>query len=473
MAMGSGAFLVQTCRYLAERLVEAWENSEKANPGQVVTAPDGTLSKSLPDECVIPKDADERLTVAKRIIADRCLYGVDKNPLAVEMAKLSLWLITLQKNRPFTFVDHALKCGDSLIGVSLEQLRYWNLDITGTPEIFADEIRREIDKVIELRREIAALPVMTTEDQNRKAYLLTKADAISFDLKRGCDLLVGSYFNNWSEKEREGLRKTLLTTFRDGADIPDGMGKALPDFDKLRPFHWELEFPEVFVDDLQTSCRDAKFRVSVSPYSRGFSAIVGNPPFMGGQKITGALGTDYRDFIVKWIANNKRGSADICAYFFLRGKLLLNSNGGFGLIATNTIAQGDTREVGLDQLVADNCVISRAVPSRKWEGSANLEVAYVWLRQGNWLGEFVLDDKVVDGITAFLTNPGKAIGNPHKLVANQNKSFQGSNILGLGFTMLPEEAQALIQKDAKNKDVLFPYLNGEDLNSRPDQSSSR
>ena len=87
MAMGSGAFLVQTCRYLAERLVEAWENAEKANPGKVVTAPEGTLSKSRPEECVIPKDADERLMVARRIIADRCLYGVDKNRLAVEMAR--------------------------------------------------------------------------------------------------------------------------------------------------------------------------------------------------------------------------------------------------------------------------------------------------------------------------------------------------------------------------------------------------
>jgi hypothetical protein len=102
-----------------------------------------------------------------------------------------------------------------------------------------------------------------------------------------------------------------------------------------------------------------------------------------------------------------------------------------------------------------------------------LEVAYVWLRQGNWLGEFVLDDKVVDGITAFLTNPGKAVGNPYRLVANQNKSFQGSIVLGMGFVMTPEEAQALIEKDVKNKDVLFPYLNGEDLNSRPDQSPSR
>jgi hypothetical protein len=486
MAMGSGAFLVQTCRYLAERLVEAWENAEKANPGKVVVAPEGTLSKSVPQECVIPKEADERLTVARRIIADRCLYGVDKNPLAVEMAKLSLWLITLQKNRPFTFLDHAFKCGDSLIGVSLEQLRYWNLDITGTPELFAEEIRREIDKVVELRREIAALPVLTPEDQNRKAFLLTKAEAICFDLRQGCNLLVGSYLNNWNEKEREGLRKTLLNAFREGADIPDGMGKALPDFDKLRPFHWELEFPEVFIDSslslVTNSASSQKSKPSKSkstnspspiPHSqKGFDSLVGNPPFMGGKKITGSLGTEYRDFIVKWLGNDKKGNADFCAYFFLKAKHLLNENGGFGLIATNTISQGDTREVGLDQLI-ENCTIYRAVPSRTWPGGASLEVAYVWLRKGSWQGDFILDDQPVDGITAFLTNPGKTSGNPDRLAANQNKSFQGSVVLGMGFVLTPEEAQALIKKDAKNQDVLFPYLNGQDLNTNPDQSPSR
>jgi hypothetical protein len=225
-----------------------------------------------------------------------------------------------------------------------------------------------------------------------------------------------------------------------------------------KTFHWALEFPEVFLSDLS---------------GKGFDALVGNPPFQGAQKITGVLGTDYRDFLVERIANGKRGSADLCAYFFLRAQQLLNSQGGFGLVATNTIAQGDSREVGLDQLVANHCVITRAVPSRKWEGSASLEVAHIWLRKGNWQGEFILDEKPVDGITAFLTTPGKAVGNPHRLVANQDKSFQGSIVLGMGFVLTPEEAQALIEKDDRNKDVLFPYLNGEDLNSRPDQSPSR
>ncbi|MCC7360977.1 MAG: hypothetical protein IT317_15950, partial [Anaerolineales bacterium] len=124
MAMGSGAFLVQACRYLSERLVEAWEAVEKTTASLhqqseisnqksalLRITPEGRPATGAPGELLIPLDPDERLAFARRIVSDRCLYGVDKNPLAVEMAKLSLWLITLDRNRPFTFLDHALKCG--------------------------------------------------------------------------------------------------------------------------------------------------------------------------------------------------------------------------------------------------------------------------------------------------------------------------------------------------------------------------
>jgi type II restriction/modification system DNA methylase subunit YeeA len=96
-ACGSGAFLVQSCRYLADKLVEAW----KGNP---------------PDD--LPSDDEECRLYARRLVADQCLYGVDLNPMAVEMAKLSLWLITMQKNKPFSFLDHAIRSGDSLLGIS-------------------------------------------------------------------------------------------------------------------------------------------------------------------------------------------------------------------------------------------------------------------------------------------------------------------------------------------------------------------
>jgi hypothetical protein len=204
----------------------------------------------------------------------------------------------------------------------------------------------------------------------------------------------------------------------------------------------------------------------------GFDAIVGNPPFKRGKDITGILGTPYRNYIVDSAANGVKGSADLVTYFFLQSFRLIRKNATCGLVATNTIAQGDTREVGLDQ-VTKNGVIYRAVPSRPWSGTAALEVAYVWLRKGHWQGKYYLENQAVNGITSYLTVPGTTTGTPYRLEANSGKSFQGSIVLGMGFVLEPEEAQALIAKNPKNKDVLFPYLNGQDLNSNPDQAPSR
>ena len=155
MAMGSGAFLVQVVRYLSERLVEAW-NALSDEPRNV---PEFTVEGAPPSgrlaDILIPREPDERIVLARRLIADRCIYGVDKNPLAVEMAKLSLWLITLEKNRAFTFLDHALKCGDSLVGVDLEQLRNWSLDKSDKPRLVmlgVMRIREQIDAIIEAAR---------------------------------------------------------------------------------------------------------------------------------------------------------------------------------------------------------------------------------------------------------------------------------------------------------------------------------
>lgn len=389
MAMGSGAFLVQTCRYLTERLVEAWSAAERANPGKVVIAPEGTLSEASPDDCPIPKDADERLIVARRIIADRCLYGVDKNPMAVEMAKLSLWLITLQKNRPFTFLDHALRCGDSLLGVTdAKQIEYFHLNPKEGNQlpILAATSRPLLQEAISLRKELESFSVNDIQDLQRKEQLLQEAEEALDQVRFIGDLLVGeALVQSGKTEELAAEDLAVLSQQVAGALVADVQertrrievlrAKAQKMLDLGKPskqplrktFHWALDFPEVFLEERAP---------------KGFAALVGNPPFQGGSKITGVLGKDYRDFIVERIAGGRRGSADLCAYFFLKAQQLLCSNGSFGLLATNTIAEGDTREVGLDQLVAAGCIIYRAVPSRKWPGTASLEVAHIWLRQG-------------------------------------------------------------------------------------------
>jgi hypothetical protein len=417
----------------------------------------GNLSKPDLEEPIIPDSEEERLLLAKRLIAERCIYGVDKNAMAVEMAKLSLWLETLQRDKPFTFVDHAFRCGDSLVGATVEQLKVWSLD-TGVGShqlgIGSDEVQRLIKEATAKRQELEGFTVNSPADQLRKTLLLQEANARLKDLRDRADLLVSSYLADVKKSEREDLRNYLLMVANGRADIDDFQRRDLPDLAQLRPFHWELEFPEVFL------------------VATGFDAIVGNPPFMGGKKISTALGMPYREYLGEWIANKIKGSSDLCGFFFLRAFSLLKNNSCCGLVATNTISQGDTREVSLDEMAKEG-EIYRAVPSRPWSGTAALEVAYVWARKGQWQGKYYLDDKDVTGITSYLTVPGVIVGKPHRLVTNSEKSFQGTIVLGMGFILEPEEAQDLIAKNPKNKDVLFPYLNGQDLNSRPDQSPSR
>ena len=451
IACGSGAFLVEACRYLAARLQEAWQELERQQPGEVRLTPEGALSQGAVNEELIPADPDEREAYARRIVAQRCIYGVDKNPLAVEIAKLSLWLLTLAKDKPFEFLDHAIRHGDSLVGLhDLDQLRH--LTLTGKPgdsNLFLSRLDDAVNRAIELRNKLEARHATTIDAIQEQERYFHEAQELTTRLGLVADVLIGRAFD---VNESDLISAAL--SFQEGDDAALNTVRTAANKDRT-PFHWPLEFPEVFIT------------------KGGFDACIGNPPFMGGQKITGFLGTLYREYLVHHLARGKRGSADLCAYFFLRAAQLVRPGAGFGLIASNTIAQGDTREVAFDLLLAANFIVNRAHSSRPWPGFASLEISIVWVRKGGWNGLYVLDEKPADGITAYLTPPNTVTGNPHRLKANEGKSFQGSIVLGMGFVLTPDEAQALIAKSARNKDVLFPYLNGEDLNSRPDQSPSR
>jgi hypothetical protein len=154
----------------------------------------------------------------------------------------------------------------------------------------------------------------------------------------------------------------------------------------------------------------------------------------------------------------------------------LQTKGTLGLIATNTVAQGDSREVGLDAMVAGGFTITRAIQSRSWPASsANLEYAAVWgtLAEVAPDVEMIADDVPVHRISPLLEPSGRAEGKPVRLAENAGLSFQGCIVLGMGFVLDFAEAQEWIATDPRNAEVLFPYLNGEDLNSRPDASASR
>jgi hypothetical protein len=472
IAMGSGAFLVAACRYLAEKLIEAWSAQGDPHAAKYLAetpADSGLALDSLADPLVID---------ARRQIIEHCLYGVDINPMAVEMAKLSLWLVSMDSHRPFTFLDDRLVAGDSLLGItSIDQLEWMHLDVRagralheGTLLDFMAGVRSLLAEAAEERVGLVSIPDNDIEDVNKKREVLADVRAKTQQLTRYANLIAGAALagsgkrtlwltgakiandaatHNAIEAAEDQARDWLAT------DHPDGA------FDR-HPLHWPLAFPEVF-DPTRAN-------------GPGFDAIIGNPPFLGGQKLTGSLGIAYREYLVEAIGNGVRGSADLIAYFLLRAHTLLNRHGQTGLIATNTLAQGDTREVGLDQIVAAGTEIRQATKSKPWPSkSAVLEYAAVWTSRQPvaQAAERLADGAAVTRIAPSLDPASRVSGNPERLAANAGISFQGATVLGMGFTMAPGQAQELVEKNQRNMEVLFPYLNGQDLNSRPDCSASR
>lgn len=226
------------------------------------------------------------------------------------------------------------------------------------------------------------------------------------------------------------------------------------DYERWRPLHWVVQAPDVLVDH------------------GGFDAVIGNPPFLGGMKISAAMGTNVRDWISSVVSGQGAGGrADLVAYFFLRASALLRTGGTLGLVATNTVAQGDTREVGLDQMVAAGFTITRSIQSRPWPAaSANLEFAAVW-GTTKAVGEDarrVCDGQSVPRITTLLEPGGRVEGNPIRLRQNLGQAFNGCNINGKGFELPPEAAAEMIANDGRNAEVLKPLLGGEDINQIPD-----
>jgi len=465
MAMGSGAFLVQTCRWLSDRLIEAWDVAEKS--GQMVSI-EGEVLQQAGNAELLPRDLAERVLIARRLIASRSLYGVDINPMAVELAKLSLWLVTMMKGRPFSFLDHALKCGDSLLGVSsLKQIENFSLRAGEQQITFATaNLFRYVEEASQKRRELEDLPSNEYSQIETKSRLNNAAETATAKVKALADCLIafemrGLDGETYEEERAEEAEKVQLLMKRDAdarVEISNPKSELLRVAREVlpgrRPFHWPVEFPEVFA-------------------LGGFDAFVGNPPFMGNFKISGVFGDDYRQYLAIVIVDGVKGKIDLCTYFFVRAASLVHGKGCFGLLATNSIGQGETREVGLDSFQRQGMNIFWAVPSYKWPGTANLTVSVVCVTRGNWLGTCVLDDKPVDGITSFLTPRGVVLGNPQRLKSNIGIAFRGTELRGDGFILNSAECENLISSNSRNQDVLFPYLTGEDVNSQPDQSASR
>ena len=410
--------------------------------------------------------------LARRLVAQRCLYGVDKNPLAVSLARLSLWLVTLARDEPFTFVDHALRHGDALVGLDLAQIRAFHWKPGPQGELAGELIDTALEEALAARQRILALAA--GDDTRAKEHLLWDANDALAPVRLLGDLVVGAFFAETKDKAREAERKRrldLVVQWLESRREPPEELLALQRTlrERVPAFHWGVEFPEVFYGERPDPLDgDRVNRVA------WMDAFVGNPPFMGGGQISGTFSNAYLAWLLEAYPG-AHGNADLCAYFFRRSTHLLGLNGSIGLIATNTIAQGETRSSALQVLLAGGSRIYSATSSMPWPGEAGVSVSVVHMALGevaHGVGFSLLDGRRCGAINSFLES-GEERRDPVHLLSNAEHYSKGVDIYGQGFVLRPDEYDELVAAHPGCSVVVRPYLGGEELNRRPLQDPER
>lgn len=445
VAVGSGAFLVETCRQLGDELAKAWHRHGGRPP--------------------LPEDETEEL-LAMRLIAQRCLYGVDRNPMAVDLAKLSLWLVTLAKDHPFTFLDHAIRCGDSLVGLTRRQIAEFHWKSPDHKVQLLSFVEGPLKEATRLRQEILAAGDLV--DPLLKSEKLELADKQLEPVRFVGDLIIAAFFGADNDKRRRQLcdgyaqRLSAFLKHRDPNLRPTQEVTLLRNGQfPVRPFHWEVEFPEVFDRE-----------------NPGFDAIAGNPPFLGGTRISAVAGMDYFQWLGMMFPHCEH-LCDLVAYFFRRVFAFLREGGAFGLIATNTVSQGDTREGGLRIILREGGQIYYANRRHTWPSAVAVVVSVIHVAKHSPKILPILDGKPANRISAYLVD-GQMDDSPVRLASNPYFSL-GSKIYGQGFLFDDNdvkctpiaERQRLIASNPSLESRIPPYIGGEELLTDPRQQFNR
>jgi hypothetical protein len=420
---------------------------------------------------------------AVRDVIKNCIYGVDLNPLAVELCKVALWLEAHVPGEPLGFLDHHIKCGNAIVGfVTRDELdkgipdeafktlpgddkdiaasfRKTNKDerkerTTGQKQLpLAPELQEKLDAVLARMRELSALPEHTPAEiaAKKKRYTATQSQD-AYLLRQIAAIPIAQFY----QPKTAGNKANLITdaTFRHylAGRTPQGQAtaSAWALAERKKAFHWFLEFPDIIANG-------------------GFDCILGNPPYLGGQALSGTYGHQFCEY-VKW-QYAPTGLSELIVFFLRRIYSLLRPSGFTAFITTNSIKDGDVRKNGLEQVMAAGGSINMAVRGVKWPGVANLVVSLVSIHRGGLQQPCFLDGKPVEMISAFFEDSAQT-PEPDSLSENSRSMFMGTISLGDGFVLTKADAETLNQS-ADNRTRILPLLNGQELNGEPNQLPSR
>jgi hypothetical protein len=505
-AMGSGHFLVEVVDYVTNRLID-FLNGWSENPiwAFLEQTRDDILNDMERQRVTIDADRLTRVSLLKRAVLKRCVYGVDLNVMAVELAKVSLWLDAFTLGAPLSFLDHHLKHGNSLIGARVADVQK---ALEGDLTLFSRNKFAGVMLATNLMRQVSYLSDNTVEQSRQSAQAYRDARDHLAPYKRVLDVYTSRWFGNAPIKNRKGATLDLTVEFLRRNDtqawleVPHNPKNCLPDDDYMqaglvakttlnaaeekRFFHWELEFPEVFFAPSRPGGQDIQLR-----QDGGFDAVIGNPPY----------GAEIDDQEKMYYLNTV--SFRLYQYntyiLFLGGVThLLNDNGLLGLIVPDTwlilgycdglrerlITENRIREIIytgaiFDQVVVDTTIVilsserqnneQTLIRTVLKEGSGQDRL--IRIAHGNWqVDEFVPTEK-------WSKNPGNIIPLPETFefefrcntirLLSRNNCFFGVKLYQRGKGK-PLQTQEMLDKRIYDTDVRLseewlPLLTASDI----------
>ncbi len=273
-AMGSGHFLVHTVDYISDRII-AFLAGYPDNPviKKIAELRNEILEEISKQGVKIDESKLTEVNLIKRMVMKRCIYGVDLNEMAVELAKLSLWLDSFTLGAPLSFLDHHLKCGNSLIGV---------LDIATV--IPVSEIFLEYQRALSFMIQVSELTDATISEAKKSYDLYSQGQKAIEPIRRRFNVATAKYFMDigTSLKRVEQLATTLDFDKESYTEIVEKCKRALQIAEEKKFFHWRLEFPEGF------------YTIRGEIENPGFDCVVGNPPYLNVEEIS----SDAREFLM-------------------------------------------------------------------------------------------------------------------------------------------------------------------------------
>ncbi len=333
-AMGSGHFLVGAVDYLSDKILEIideYSNKEifgkerYINPilEKIEEIRNKIIKKSKDEGYLIEESYLNDKNIIKRVILKRCIYGVDLNPLAVELAKVSLWLHTFTVGAPLSFLDHHLKCGNSLIGSCLEE--FYQKVLKKELWLFGSPFTGFLRAIDELKRleKINDLDISEVEESSNIYDDVIKTVK---PYKKLLDLYNLTFFydskDNPIVKLIDGSRGDPLDVLLENLNLTSDEKKIIEDSlnyaKEKKFFHWKLEFPEIFYEE------------GKEKENGGFDIVIGNPPYIRQEKLK-----DIKEVFQKLEYEVYNSSSDIYTYFYEKGYDLLRKGGVLGFITSN------------------------------------------------------------------------------------------------------------------------------------------